>query len=432
MHVTKLSVSNVLRLNAIEITPDPDGNLIIIGGENEQGKTSVLDSIFWAMGGRKAKHSQPLKRGAKKGFSTVELDNGIVVTKTINSKGNITLKVEGQEGSPQRILDNLTGQLTFDPLAFSAMEGVKQKKVLTEILGLDFTELDEKRKQKYNERTEVNRDMKRLEAELEGLEFKPSAPKEEVSVSRLMEELDRVQQLKNNHSNLSSEIERIKLQYKKLINEAEELKIVGKELQVQLKELPELVDEKDIQNQITNAETINNQISDNIQYKEVETKLGNETSHSDDLSLGIEAIDHKKEKALSSAKFPIPELSFDEDGVLYKSIPFSQCSSAESLRVSVAMGIAMNPELKVLLIRDGSLLDDKNLAMIAKMAEESDCQVWLERVGKGEECSVIIEDGYVEGQVIKEKVKPKEVKGKKKKDRVEAENVEEVEDPEDW
>ena len=93
---------------------------------------------------------------------------------------------------------------------------------------------------------------------------------------------------------------------------------------------------------------------------------------------------------------PIDGLSFDSDGVYFKGVPFSQASSAEKLRVSVAMGIAMNPELKVLLIRDGSLLDQKNLKLIAGMANDSGHQVWVERVGSGEECQVIIEDGYVQ------------------------------------
>jgi len=99
---------------------------------------------------------------------------------------------------------------------------------------------------------------------------------------------------------------------------------------------------------------------------------------------------------LAAAKFPVEGLSFDEAGVLFNGIPFPQASAAEKLRVSVAMGIAMNPEFKVMLIRDGSLLDETNLATVAKMAAKSGAQVWIERVGKGKECQVIIEDGYVE------------------------------------
>lgn len=88
-------------------------------------------------------------------------------------------------------------------------------------------------------------------------------------------------------------------------------------------------------------------------------------------------------------------LTFDENGVLLNKIPFDQASSAEQLKVSLAMGIAMNPKLRVLLIRDGSLLDEDNLKMIAELAAKNDCQIWLERVGSGDEVSIIIEDGSI-------------------------------------
>ena len=69
--------------------------------------------------------------------------------------------------------------------------------------------------------------------------------------------------------------------------------------------------------------------------------------------------------------------------------------SCERLKVSVAMGLAMNPELKILLIRDGSLLDAKSKATIAAMAAEAGGQLWVECVSKDAECQIIIEDGMV-------------------------------------
>ena len=112
-------------------------------------------------------------------------------------------------------------------------------------------------------------------------------------------------------------------------------------------------------------------------------------------------IDEAKQDLLSKAKFPIEGLSFDESGVYYNETPFSQCSSAERLRVSTAMGMAaLNKDpngLKIILIRDGSLLDADNLKMISDMAEKNGYQVWIERVGEGQECTVIIEDGYLKG-----------------------------------
>ena len=98
---------------------------------------------------------------------------------------------------------------------------------------------------------------------------------------------------------------------------------------------------------------------------------------------------------MEKAKFPIKGLAFDEETVTFNGIPFDQISQGERIKISVAIGLVLNPKLKILLIRDASLLDEKNLEMVAKMAQKMDAQVWLERVGKGKECQIIISDGSI-------------------------------------
>ncbi|HEX2100600.1 MAG TPA: hypothetical protein VHF69_08060, partial [Candidatus Synoicihabitans sp.] len=115
----------------------------------------------------------------------------------------------------------------------------------------------------------------------------------------------------------------------------------------------------------------------------------------DALTAEIEAIDAQKANQLAEVKFPIDGLSFTEDGVTYNGLPFDQASSAEQLRVSVAIAAASNPKLGVMLVRDGSLMDDKSMTLLAELAQQHDVQVWVERVSQGSECSVIIEDGAV-------------------------------------
>ena len=115
------------------------------------------------------------------------------------------------------------------------------------------------------------------------------------------------------------------------------------------------------------------------------------------LSGDILAIAKAKEKSVADAKFPVPGLSFGEDGVIFDGVPFQQASSAEQLRASVAIGLAMNPKLPVLLVHDGSLLDEASLKLLGELAEEAGAQVWVERVSEGSECSLIIEDGEVRG-----------------------------------
>lgn len=424
MKIVKLTSENVLRLNAVEITPE--GNLIVIGGENEQGKTSVLDSIVLAMGGRAAKHTKPLKDGTKKGKAVVELDGGLKITRTFTETGGGTLKVESADGavypSPQAMLDKMVGQLTFDPLMWSKMDGKKQLEVLKAMVGIDFDEIDEKRRQLYTTRTAVNQEAKRLKGAVETAVHYPDAPGKEVSVSELMKDLrtrreinngnDRVRAALNdfNEAVVAAEND-VSRQVKEVASIENRLRIARNDLALAEKNLAVVIsnrdghklkvdtlkgaDEKEITDKIESAESINAKLRANIARAEKEADLRDAEERSKNLTKSIEAIDQEKADKLSSAKFPVDGMLFDESGVTYKGIPFDQASSAEKLRVSVAMGIAMNPRLKVLLIRDGSLLDGTNLKMVARMADESGHQIWMERVGKGKECSVIIEDGLV-------------------------------------
>ena len=140
-------------------------------------------------------------------------------------------------------------------------------------------------------------------------------------------------------------------------------------------------------------------IKENERHEEVKAAVTERRRKSADLTEEIDTLENRKRKMLASAKFPIPELGLSDSGVTLNGLPFEQASSAEQLRASVAMGLAMNPKLKIMLIKDGSLLDENSLRMVAEMAEKADAQIWMERVGEGKETSVVIEDGAVKEEI---------------------------------
>ncbi len=152
-----------------------------------------------------------------------------------------------------------------------------------------------------------------------------------------------------------------------------------------------------IKAEIAAANDRNAKVVANREYDAQRARRESLIRKSEELTRKIEEIDAAKAKTLGEAKFPIQGLAFDENAVTFRGLPFDQASSAEQLAVSVAMGLALNPKLKVLLIRDGSLLDEESLALVARMADEAKAQVWIERVGDGAECSVVIEDGQLRG-----------------------------------
>lgn len=400
MKIITLRAENVKRLRAVEITPD--GNTVVIAGRNAQGKSSVLDAIWMALaGGAGAKEtSRPIRDGEKK--ASVQLDLGdLVVTRKWDQHGT-KLEVSSKDGarypSPQTILDGLIGKLSFDPLAFAEQDPKKQLQTLLDVVDLPFdpVELDAKRRGVYDDRTEVNREMKRLEAQLAGLPAVPDGtPDEEVRAASLAaelfdaEEADRKREaVQERGATAAAEIERLRAE---LVEAEAELNAAAKALEA----LPDPVDTAPLKERLDQADATNAAVRAKKERARIEAELAAAREQSEQRTAELEQIDQSKAAAIAAAKMPLQGLSFDEDGVLYQGVPFSQASSAERLRVGIAMAMALNPKIRVIRITDGSLLDSENLALIDEMAGANDFQIWIERVDESGEVGVTIEDGQV-------------------------------------
>lgn len=417
MKIVSLEAQNVKRLKAVHITPD--GALVCIGGRNAQGKTSVLDSIMMALGGLSKTPAKPIREGEKE--AEIRLDLGdIVVVRKFNEKSGATLTVtDGVTGakvtSPQSILDKLMCRIGFDPLAFARMQPPAQSEELRKLLGLDFAGMDAERLKTYNERTVKNRELDSQKHRVSEMSHFPNAPEKVPDATEAAGRLEQANKW-NEENRIARE------QFEAARTEESNAKIKVADLERQLAEAKQAekeaisrvatlsgpaaredVDVTAISAEVAGLAEVRSQVEANQRRGLELQKLRALEKEARDMTAVIEKIDADKAKMIAEAKFPIDGLGFAEQAVTFNALPFSQASAAEQLRVSVAMGIAMNPKLKVLLIRDGSLLDDENLALIAKMAEEASAQVWIERVGKGEECSIIIEDGHVSEDRTKKK-----------------------------
>lgn len=410
MKIIQLVSENIKRIRAITITPD--GNLVVVGGDNANGKTSVLDSIAMALGGGKLIPDQPIRRGQK--HARVEIDLGdLIVERRFTSKGS-TLTVMPKDGrepfkSPQSVLDKLVGKLSFDPLEFVTMKPDAQLKTLKDLVGLDLSDLEQKRKALYDDRTLANAEAKALEGQLDGFREHKDVPAEIVSVEALWKEIDAAEEHNSEGALFQMSLEQNEQSVKRCEDEIARLRARAMELKAEqaihetnaanarlgIAEF-EPKDTEALREQIKTADEQNRKIKENESRKRLTTAMRQKSANALNLTNMIEDVDAEKEQRLAEAEFPVPGLSFSEQGVLLNNLPFDQASSAEQLKVSIAMGIAMNPKLKVLLIRDGSLLDENSLAMVARMAEVHSCQIWLERVSTGSECSVIISDGMID------------------------------------
>lgn len=394
MKIIALEVENVKHLKVVNI--EPDGSLVIVGGDNASGKTCVLDSIEYALSGASSIPSKPIRKGQTRAHVVIDLGD-IVVKRTFTEKGT-NLVVRSKDGakfdSPQAMLDKLVGKLTFDPLEFSRMDSKRQAEVLKQLVGLNFNQLDADYKKLFDQRTDVNRQGKISKASLDRIVQHEGIPTEEVSAASLglkySEAIEHNQQFDLDTQELDYHEKELE-NAQSLVAELE--KIIKKERKA-LKGT-QAIDTNSIQAKMVESDNINAKVRENASYKTTEEEVNKLRKQSKLLGNKMVAITAEKEKALNEAKFPIKGLSIDGDEVTFGGIPFNQCSSAQQIKVSVAMGLVMNPKLRILLIREGSLLDTKSLKIVARMAEKADAQIWIERVSKGKECSVILEDGSI-------------------------------------
>jgi energy-coupling factor transporter ATP-binding protein EcfA2 len=408
VNIVSLTSENFKRLKAVRI--EPNGTMVVVGGRNAQGKSSVLDSIAAALGGKDAVPDLALRQGAESGQIILDLGD-IVVRRGFTEGGNTTLTVKNKDGatfsSPQAMLDKLVGKLSFDPLAFARMKPTDQLATLKQLVGLDFTAQDAARKKVYDERTAVGTLGKSAKARLDALPPVPAdTPTTEVSVTDLMRDLESAEarnsrvdawrrdaaDLDRQRATVQQHISDLETQ---LANAKAKLDLIMGSINAHGAE-PAKEATDDLRARIASAESINRNVRLAAQRQALADEIARATADWASKTKAIEAVDADKAKAIAAAPMPVPGLSLSDAGVLLNGVPFAQASSAEQLRVSVAMGLALNPKLRVVLIRDGSLLDADSMAIIAAEAAKHEAQLWVEKVSATKDgCTVLIEDGEV-------------------------------------
>ena len=458
MKILKLTMENVLKIKALQVVPESE--VINIKGENGAGKSSILDAIVMNFKGDRGLPKEPIKRGAKKGIIKVDIDGDpdskippFTITRIITPKSTST-KIEPDTvlfgDTPRSFLDKLIGKISFDPLAFINQEGPKQRAALLELIGVDVDALDSKEKDIYNERTMVNRDLKSSKAKLESLNTWPEIKEtEEVKVSELSTKIqdaiksnndikERVDDNATRKDNVIEARKKIK-EYEDEIATLQKYIVDTKAEYVEenksLSKL-EVVDIDTLNNQLSMISDTNSKIRDNIAYKSETSALASIQSEYNKLDNSLTTIREDRVQLIQDADIPVPGLTFDEAGLLYNDIPLSQCSDGEKLMVSMGISMALNPTVRVLLIKDGSLLDSKNRKILDDMCKDKGFQLWMESVASRDEydaagqVGIFIEEGEAVGDGVVE-ADPEPVK-KKTKAPVKETVKETVNDDDDW
>lgn len=451
IRVVKLQASNVLRLSAVEFSWKDGQSVLTIGGKNAAGKSSVLNAVAMALGGMVLCPDEPLKRGESRGFVELNL-GGLLVRREFwrdllteqpasgdpaygETKSRLVVRnPEGVKQEPaQRLLDKLIGKMTFDPMAFALEDDdKKQAEVLRQIVGLDFKDHDESRAIAYERRSVFNAQYKEKLVLLNAMEKYDDVPAEELSLSELSAELNAANELHKKAAGALDWYNNQKRGLEQLHHETHLHDLRIEELDKQIAELQTkrtaAVSKRDehtriidttaksvdaatealklandavpdmtlINDKIHAMEDTNSKIRANVARKNVMDTVVKFQKQSEEQDLLIAQLDEKRAKTIRDTKFPVPGLGISHAGVVtFNDIAFKQASTAEQIRVSVAIGFALNPALKLLCVKNGNALDDDSFKLIADAAAAVGGQVLMEIVTKdANDVSVFIEDGH--------------------------------------
>lgn len=412
--INKLEIENVKRVKAVTIEPTSNG-LTILGGNNNQGKTSVLDAIAWALGGNKYKPSKPARDGSMNPPTLrLELSNGLIVER----KGkNSDLKVTDPSGQKagQQLLDSFVEELALNLPKFIESSAKDKANTLLQIIGVGekLWELDRKEEQLYNERRTIGQiaDQKKKYA-AEQPQY-PEAPNELVSIADLIHEQQDIlarngenARKRQNRENIVNEMHLSEARLKQLKEqlaqeEAVHDKLMGDYVEAN-KSIEDLVDEStdEIESSIANIEEINRKVRANLDKEKAEEDAKQYGSQYDQLTKEIQDVRDERTSLLDSADLPLPGLSVEDGELVFEGQKWDNMSGSQQLRVATAIVRKLKPECGFVLLDKLEQMDIPTLTEFGKWLESEGLQAIATRVSSGEECQIIIEDGYVVSDTV--------------------------------
>lgn len=412
-----LSVENFKGVR--EITLSPEGSLVVIAGGNGAGKSSFIDAfveLFDPKGTRLT--PKPIRDGedeARAEYIDTDLDIRIVRTWKKNDAGKLEVfALDGAKYSkPAEIVASLTGGLIFDPVQFLNLDEKKQRDALLAKVDLpfDIDELTRERAGAESRRLDAGRDVRRLQGALDSM-AKPVAdvPAEEVSAADLLAEIEKVQghnqridraeELVTELGMQVSEVDRRIEQLEAAIVQARADRAVWVE-RIAVAEHTAAVPRGDLaslQAKLAAVDETNAAVRAAKERHRVQDALAEAVTEQEDAQSDLDAIDVRKREALAAATFPVDGLSVDETGVTFQGIPFGQVNTAMRRKVAFAIATAGEPKLRLVIVKDGDLLDAESLEGIRDLAARRGYTVLVERDrDESREIGFTIIDGALAG-----------------------------------
>ena len=408
MKINKLEIENVKRVKAVKAEFTPNG-LTVIGGNNNQGKTSILDAIAWALGGNKYKPSQAQRQGSvTPPHLHVVMNNGLIVER---SGKNSTLKVidpNGKRGG-QQLLNDFVEELAINLPKFMESTSKEKANTLLQIIGVGpkLQELEMKEGELYNERRTIGQIADQKKKFAEEQTYYPDAPHELISIKELVNEQQDIlarngenQRKRDNLSNLEKQhafqSQKVAQLMEELEKEQTKLAELTEDVNVAKKSVSELKDEstEELERNLAEIDEINRKVRANLDKDKAEEDANQYKDKYQELTRNIESVRKEKADLLNSADLPLPELSVDNGELIYKGQKCDNMSGSDQLKVSTAIVRKLKPNCGFILLDKLEQMDMQTLEEFNHWLEQEQLQGIATRVSTGDECSIIIEDGY--------------------------------------
>jgi len=410
--INKLEIENVKRVKAVKIEPTASG-LTIVGGNNKQGKTSILDAIAWGLGGNKYRPSQANREGSvTPPHLHIVLSNGLVVERKGKNSDLKVIDPNGQKGG-QQLLDSFVEELAINLPKFMNATSKEKANILLQIIGVgsQLHELEQKEQEVYNRRHAIGQIADQKSKFAKEQPYFPDAPKEPISASELIQQQQlilarngenqlkrqRVAQIQSAFNSQALEVDRLR----KLLQDAElKYSHLHADLEIAQKDALDLHDESTeaLEANIRQIDEINRKVRANLDKDKAESDAGEYRIEYDKLTAEINTIRQQKSELLTNASLPLEGLSVEEGELTYEGQRWDNMSGSDQLKVSTAIVRKLKPDCGFILLDKLEQMDMKSLNEFGAWLEQEGLQAIATRVSTGEECSIIIEDGYVAGQ----------------------------------
>lgn len=390
-------MENFEGLHYVQIAPK--GTLVPITGRNGQGKTGLLNGIVATMlGQNKRDFPTPVHEGADHAVTELKFTNGMVGRRRFNPDASSTLTAKSADGKniPQATINGMISAIGIDTGLFLDLDDKKQREILLKMVKLPFdpVELEAERDRVYRERTAHNAEVKRLTTQV-GIfpELPADLPEDETSVADLAEEIRGIEQQASKQAADREQLEQAKKHEAAVLEQLANVRLAISKLEPWVAAHQPLPDVEDLRTKMSSAEETNRLIRSKKEKEQLEFNLALATGSATRADKRLEEIAQTKRDGLAETKFPAEGMTFDEDGVLLNGRPLRKASTGEQTEAMVEMIIASDPELKVIVIRNGNDMDSERLARIEAKGEAAGFQIWAEFVDESGDFGWVISDG---------------------------------------